>query len=405
MNLLTINTYDCSAEASGGINRMTALLTHVFEQRGIQCYFGYFLPIDTKFKPTPFHDRIKLTIPFDEAEFETFICSRRIDIIQMNYVRKEFLIEGITAISNIAKRHHVPLIYAFHMCPGFQILTNGTWSRLVYGYTHHDQPLKQTLYFLLASTQKLWKPLANLLLRKKYNIPYQASDITLVLSKHYIQPYLSLCGKKNTGKITYIPNSLRYADFATEQNILAKEKTVIVVARFDEHTKRLSYVLRCWQQVEKNSNMQDWKLQFVGDGQDRAYYEHLVQQLHLKRVEFTGLQNPHDYYLKASIFCMTSTAEGWPMVLMEATQLGLPVVVMDSYGAVHDIIQDGYNGRIVKNNDLNAFTNALIDLMQDDRKRQTMSRNAVESSHRFEIDNVVKQWLKLFKQLLDNQPE
>jgi glycosyltransferase involved in cell wall biosynthesis len=57
---------------------------------------------------------------------------------------------------------------------------------------------------------------------------------------------------------------------------------------------------------------------------------------------------------------MTSTAEGWGMVLTEAQQMGVPVVAMDSFGALHDIIEDGYNGRIVPNNDLVAFQNAMM---------------------------------------------
>ena len=64
-----------------------------------------------------------------------------------------------------------------------------------------------------------------------------------------------------------------------------------------------------------------------------------------------------------AIFLMTSSAEGWPMVLMEAAQMGTPVVAMDSFGSLHDMVKDGENGRIVPNNDVPALVAAMNTMM------------------------------------------
>jgi glycosyltransferase involved in cell wall biosynthesis len=200
-----------------------------------------------------------------------------------------------------------------------------------------------------------------------------------------------------------IGNSLRFTEYATEKDIAVKEKTVIVVARFDEDTKRISLVLKAWRQIEADPQYNEWKLQLVGNGRDLPFYQYLVQRWHLERVEFTGQQNPQAYYRKASLFLMTSTAEGWGLVLTEAHQMGTPTIAMDSFGAVHDIISDDYNGRIVSNGDLEAFYQALVDLMSDDIKRQRMSYNAVESSKRFEIAKVAAKWQALFDELLQDK--
>ena len=119
-------------------------------------------------------------------------------------------------------------------------------------------------------------------------------------------------------------------------------------------------------------------------------------------MEFTGRQTPMEYYRKASIFLMTSTAEGWGMVLTEAQQMGVPVIAMDSFGALHDIVEDGVNGRIVLNNDLKAFFLAMKDVMNNDDLRQKMSKNSVKLSRRFEMEKVLQQWLQLFEELQDN---
>ena len=55
--------------------------------------------------------------------------------------------------------------------------------------------------------------------------------------------------------MTAICNALRFGQFATEADIAAKEKTVIVVARFDEDTKRLSIVLRAWKEIEREETI------------------------------------------------------------------------------------------------------------------------------------------------------
>ena len=128
----------------------------------------------------------------------------------------------------------------------------------------------------------------------------------------------------------------------------------------------------------------------------------MVRKWALQRVEFTGRQIPMEYYRKASLFLMTSTAEGWGMVLTEAQQMGVPVIAMDSFGALHDIVEDGVNGRIVLNNDLKAFFLAMKDVMNNDDLRQKMSENSVKLSRRFEMEKVLQQWLQLFEELQDN---
>ena len=85
---------------------------------------------------------------------------------------------------------------------------------------------------------------------------------------------------------------------------------------------------------------------------------------------------------------------------MEASQMGLPMIAMNSFGAVYDIIEEGYNGKIVPNGDLDAFYKALVELMSDDIKRHEMAYNAVESSKRFETAKVAKQWEQLFDELM-----
>jgi len=81
-------------------------------------------------------------------------------------------------------------------------------------------------------------------------------------------------------------------------------------------------------------------------------------------------------------------------------QMGVPVLALDSFGSLHDLVTDGRNGRIVPNNDLKAFADAMKEMMSDENSRKTMSLQAVEATHAFEMKQVAKMWLQLFNEIL-----
>ncbi len=401
MNLLTINSFNCSAQAMGGVNQTTATLTTYFtHQCGINCYLGFFEEMSSEFEPLPeFKGRILLNRHFDEQAFENFLRTNHIDIVQVNFLKKHNL-KTLPQIYKVAHKCVAKVIYAFHMCPGFQIHTYGSWERVKYGWRYKDNAKAETKKWLLTKTKWLWGGIARRLMQSKYRTPYESCDRLVVLSKFYFDTYAYYARVKPSDKMTAIGNALRFKEYASTADIAAKEKTILVVARFDEDIKRISLMLKAWREIEADSQYKEWKLQIVGDGRDKGFYEYLVRKWALQRVEFTGRQNPQEYYRKASLFLMTSTAEGWPMVLMEAQQLGVPVLALDSFGSLHDIIEDGVNGRIVPNNDLKAFASAMRDVMNDDNMRQKMAEASVELSKRFEMQNVLQQWLQLFDEIL-----
>lgn len=404
MNLLTINSFDCSAQSMGGVNQTTVTLTTYFTQQlGINCYLGFFENNPSIYEPLPlFKGRILLNRHFDEQAFAEFLLANQIDIVQVNFLKKHNL-KTLPQIYKIAHQCGAKVIYAFHMCPGFQSLTYGSWERMVYGWKYKDNALAETKKWILTRTNWLWKGIARRVLQPKYRIPYENCDRIVVLSQYYFPTYLYFAGLKESDKMVAIGNALRFKEYATNEDIKNKQKTVIVVARFDEDTKRISLALNAWRQIETDSRFNEWKLQLVGEGRDRKFYEYLTNKWNLQRVEFTGRQNPMEYYRKASMFLMTSTAEGWGMVLTEAQQMGVPVIAMDSFGSLHDIVTDEVNGRIVPNNNIDAFISAMKEVMSDEGARQKMAVNAVEGCKGFEIEYVLQRWSSLFTELMQDK--
>ena len=88
------------------------------------------------------------------------------------------------------------------------------------------------------------------------------------------------------------------------------------------------------------------------------------------------------------------------MVLTEAMSFGTIPFAFDSYSAVHDIIEDGKTGVLVKPFSINEYANKLASLMSDEDERNRMSANCITDVTRFSLDNIVNQWEDLFKSLV-----
>ena len=61
----------------------------------------------------------------------------------------------------------------------------------------------------------------------------------------------------------------------------------------------------------------------VGDGRDGKMLRELAGELGLERVSFEGMQTDvRPYYAEASVLCLTSETEGWPLTLTEGQANG-----------------------------------------------------------------------------------
>ena len=141
----------------------------------------------------------------------------------------------------------------------------------------------------------------------------------------------------------------------------------------------------------------DWELHVHGEGPARAALTERVRHLGLEeQIRLPGYTDDVRSVLAgASAYALTSRAEGFPMVLIEAMAAGLPLVAMDCPRGPAEIVDDGKNGILVDDGDVPAFTDALRTLVEDDELRRWCGRQAHQDSHRYAADVVVADWLAL----------
>lgn len=227
-----------------------------------------------------------------------------------------------------------------------------------------------------------------------YNYIYDNSDAMVALSETHFG-YLKHVMNRNDNdysRLYAIGNPLTFPEIQDKSIIETKTRTVMVCARMSEYHKRITYILKAWSIVMAHVQSDGWNLQIIGDGPDLERYKRIVQDHNISNVEFLGQQSPYEYYKRASILLLASSAEGWGLTITEGLQNGVVPVVMDSSSVYSDIIQNRFNGLLTPNNDISAFVNGILELMSDNRMLNAMQVNAIHSANNFTLEKMTDKW-------------
>lgn len=195
--------------------------------------------------------------------------------------------------------------------------------------------------------------------------------------------------------VSVIPDPLSF-DACIQSQLT--EKRVIAVGRY-VYQKGFDLLLQAWRRVEKVCP--DWQLAVYGMG-ERTPYQQLAEELRLDKARChlegstTDIQKE---YGQSSLFVFSSRFEGFGMVLVEAMSCGLPVVSFACPCGPRDIVNDGEDGLLVENGDVEGLADAMIRLMQNEALRKSMSAHAQHNAQRFRMEALASRWQQLFNSL------
>lgn len=139
-------------------------------------------------------------------------------------------------------------------------------------------------------------------------------------------------------------------------------------------------------------------LTLLGEGEDRAKLEALVRELGVENeVSMPGIKTNVEQYLQASdLYVTASRTEGLPLSVLEAMACGLPVVATKA-GGVKDIVHDGENGRVVDIEDDIAFEQAILDLYEDETKRNAYALASRKVAEAWSLRACVEGYSRLYE--------
>jgi len=191
--------------------------------------------------------------------------------------------------------------------------------------------------------------------------------------------------KGKYSNIRVIPNPLRHITYDGQE----KKNQIIALGRLvrEKRYDRLMYIM-------SRLKNQTWKLVIVGEGPFRGYIENLIDQYKLNdRVVLLGRKTNVDKYLAESkIFVMTSDSEGFPNALCEGMAHGLACISIDCVAGPSDIIDNGNNGILIKDEDLEGFAQELDDLICDENKRNSLGKEAEKIRDRLDGNRIFAEY-------------
>lgn len=134
----------------------------------------------------------------------------------------------------------------------------------------------------------------------------------------------------------------------------------------------------------------DCRLTIVGDGDYRAPLQAIAKELDIdSRVQFLGTRADVPELLAASdVFVhLPDCAEGFGIAVVEAMASGL-ICVCGDRGALPEIVEDGVNGFLVKNNDPERLAEIVRAIAGNPNSEQyeAIRANAVTAAGRFSIE-------------------
>lgn len=218
----------------------------------------------------------------------------------------------------------------------------------------------------------------------------------------YVYPYLDgvivlseIAKRKLTAtntNIIIIPNSIPFNSSVEIPNIQTFNNRIIMVGRVspEKGYERIIPIAKILK-----SRFPNWTLNIYGDGPDLPKIKE-----DLEKEDLTGyiichgqVKDIQNEYPKGDILMLTSYTEALPMVIIEANYFGLPVVAYENEGT-QTLIDDGKNGYIINDNDVNSFVDRLENLITNFQEYKVMSDNARLSASNYTIDKVRSKWLQ-----------
>ena len=197
---------------------------------------------------------------------------------------------------------------------------------------------------------------------------------------------------KSVVKTFVIPNPISF--FPIEGAAL-DNKQVIMVGRYND-AKGYDYLIPAWEIVHQRHP--DWIIQVYGSGE---LHDDVVRWVKDRCLEKSIILNdPIDdimpKYLESSICVLSSRYEGFSLVILESMGCGVPVVSFDCPYGPRNIIKNGEDGLLIDYLNVNALADGICCLIENERLRKKMGRNARVNVQRFSKECIMGQWEDLF---------
>ncbi len=361
----------------GGSGVLATELGKALAQKNHQVHFiAYQQPVRLNgFIPNIFYHEVQVpTYPlFDYPPYETALASTMVDVIKNNN------------LDLLHVHYAIPHASAAYMAK--QILKKE--GKII--------PVVTTLHgtdITLVGRDKTYEPVVTFSINESDAITAVSENLREETFRHF----------KIEKEIEVIVNFVDVSRFnrkpidAFKKVIAPNGERVFLHASNFRKIKRVQDVVRIFAIV--NSQLPS-KLLFVGDGPERATAEDLARELGVSdEIRFVGKQEQMEDILGiADIFLLTSEYESFGLAALEAMAAGVPVISSNA-GGLSEINVDGVTGYLAPVGDIETMSKQALSILRDDKVLAAFKKRAAEHAKKFDINNIVPIYEKLYKRFL-----
>ncbi len=205
----------------------------------------------------------------------------------------------------------------------------------------------------------------------------QSLEIKHSLLSHY---------KVDMKKLVIIPNPvIPTSIYPNIKN--SNEKKLILIARLAVE-KGIIRLLKIVSELPE-----EYTLTIIGDGPLKASILKEIKLLKIDhRVKLLGIvSNVLEMISEHHVLVLPSITEGFPNAVLESLSVGVPVVAF-KVGGIQTALEEGFNGYIIEQDDIQDFSNKVKMACTRDWNHHAIKENA---NNRFSIHKVVKQYQDL----------
>ena len=228
-----------------------------------------------------------------------------------------------------------------------------------------------------------------------YKYLFTKADVVLVLSKYWRDEVNDVFDLGDKVKILFNPCSSEVS------NIPYDKKPNILYAGAVNARKGYADLIVAFSKIA--NGVSDWNLVFAGNGEIEKGKQ-LADSLGIgNQVHFLGWVNGEakdKAFKEASIFCLPSYAEGFPMAVLDAWSYGLPVV-STPVGGLPDIAIDNENILMFNPGATDKLAEQLERMINEGDLRRKISNASIELSKTTFSEKVINEQLEeIYKSLL-----
>ncbi len=175
------------------------------------------------------------------------------------------------------------------------------------------------------------------------------------------------------------------------------EKIIVHASNFRK-VKRVDDVVKTFLLIQKEIPC---KLLLIGDGPERPEIESMTRDCpSFESIKFLGKQEQMEDILPiADLFLLTSEYESFGLAALEAMAAEVPVISTNA-GGLPEINIDGYCGYMSEVGDIEDMSRNAIKILKDEATHLTFKTNALVQAKKFDIQNIVPQYEKLYKSVI-----